>query len=216
MITVTSYRPNGNQLLAPNVSSNVTSAPLISPVSVEAFADWLGVDATDPLLEGLLLSASQAFIDYTRNELLEREWTVRFDRWPEVQAGLSGLGGMHASMQPWLKLPLAPVTAVLQVRRGYDPVEIVDSIDYTVDLRSRPARVVTNWFSSPFIEVDYVAGYPGDSSGSNEVPQDIKTGIMMYADYIYGHRGGCEIESIVKESGAGAVWNRYKMITGGL
>lgn len=199
------FRPNGNQRLPDNIQSNRTADALISPVSAADLADFIGVDVTDPLLQPLLLTASQTFVDYTSHELHARDYTLKMDRWPERQPGYSGLYPMPASLGWWIDLPMQPVISVDDVTLAGTSVEFED------DLASRPARVFANYGAGPVI-VLYRAGY----EYGEDIPADILQGIKMLAAYLYEHRGSCEAADPVKASGASMLWTRYKSMRGGL
>jgi len=196
---------NGDQKLRPNVSSNRTADALVSPVTNQELADFLGVAVTDPLLPGLLLSATQAFIDFANMELLARTYTLKIDRYPDSQPGFSGLASMSATLAPWIDLPIYPAASIASVEIDGE------AVTYESDLASRPARVAPE-IARGIVEIVYDAGF----AAAGDIPADIKTGIMLMAAYLYEHRGACTTADAVAESGAYGMWRRHRMWIGGL
>lgn len=180
--------------------SNRTLDPLISPVTNSELAEFLSVEASDPLLPGLLLAASQACIDYTNIELLERDYTLKYDRTPERQAGYAGLGIMGSLSAWWISIPLWPVPSIQSVTVGGEVVTPDQ------DLNSKPARVAIQGFGPT--EVHYTAGH----ADSADIPPLLILGIKMLAAYLYEHRGACDVQDAIKQSGAASVWASSRMI----
>jgi len=194
---------NGNQRATPNAQSNTTNDPLVSPVTAEQFADYLILDyspSDDVLLNAHLLTACGWYIAHMNNELLQRDYSLKLDRYPTQGDSFNGISPIAANIQPWAILPLYPVTAVASV--------LVDNFvaEFETDLDSKPPRV----FMSTGIKIDitYTAGYPTAS----DIPANIILGINMMAGYLYEHRGSCDIGHAAKESGAASVWGYNAMI----
>ena len=195
---------NGNQRARPNKQSNTTADPLVSPITPAEFSDYLGLDynaSDDALLNAHLLAACGWYIAHMNNELLQRSWVLKFDRYPAQGESFTGLGAIAANLSPWVNIPLYPVTVIGSVT--------VDTIAETVtsDLDSKPPRVFfTNYGEN--IEITYTAGYPTFS----DIPANIILGINMMAGYLYEHRGSCDIGNAAKESGAASVFGYNAMI----
>lgn len=194
----------GNQRLRPNYQSNRPQTNLLSPVSAQELADFLSLDfdADDgQILNGFLLAATQACIDYTNIELLEREWVFKMDRNPERQPGYAGVGILHAYASWWLSIPVWPVLSV-------DAVEVAGEAvtPASVDLSSRPARVEVD--ESGSIEIQYTAGH----EAIDDINPQLLLGIKMLAGYLYEHRGACDIADAIGKSGAAMMWNNSKMM----
>ena len=191
----------GNQRARPNKQSNTTADALVSPVTPAQFADYLELDyspSDDTLLNAHLLTACGWYIAHMNNELLQRQWLLKFDRYPSQGESLSPVA---ANLSPWVNIPLYPVTVIDSVT--------VDTIAETVtsDLDSKPPRVFFTSYGEN-IEITYTAGYPTAA----DIPPSIILGINMMAGYLYEHRGACDIGNAAKESGAVSVWGYNAMI----
>jgi len=111
---------SGNQRRRPNPPSNVTVDDLVSPVTADELAYWLGLGPPDvdeaELLDGLLLTACEMFIAFANHELLSRDYTLSYDRNPERQEGYGSISPTPALLDWWIQLPLTPVSTVVEVR----------------------------------------------------------------------------------------------------
>jgi hypothetical protein len=193
--------PSGNQRTRPNQSSNRTAEPLASPVDVSDFAEFIGVEPTDPMLSGFLLAATQACIDHTNYELLERTYTYKLDRAPQRQAGYTGVGIM-ASLSAWsIELPLWPVKSIESVTFNGEAA----TPDF--DLDSKPARVEIAGRGAVVIE--YTAGH----AEPEEIDARLLLGIKLLAAYLYEHRGACEMTDAIAKSGARGMWGAGMVMT---
>ena len=194
----------GNQRQKPNKITNRTTDPLISPVSPSDLADFLSVtysSADDDLYNGFLLAATERCISYTGIELLEREYKLKTDYYPQRQDGFSGVGIMHSYQAWWINLPVYPVTEVSTVKVNDELVT-----DYFVDLESKPARVETNDIGA--IEIEYVAGH----ATAAEISPQLLLGIKMLAAYLYEHRGACNVSQAIVDSGAASLWSTSRLM----
>ena len=195
---------HGNQSLRPNKSSNTTADPLVSPVTPSELADFLGLDYTpadDALLNAHLLAACGWYIAHTNNELLQRSWSLKFDRYPSQGESFGGLSPVNANLKSWIDIPLYPVTVIDSVTVDGDAETV------TSDLDSKPPRVFFTSYGLN-IDINYTAGYPTAA----DIPENVIMGLMMMAGYLYEHRGACEIGNAAKESGAGSLFGYNAMI----
>lgn len=193
-----SISPSGNQRTQPNRISNSTSDPVVSPVSTQDLADYLGVSPADPLLAGLLLEATDAIQRFANVELCERAWTWRADRYPERQEAFLGLGAMPALAAWWIDLPAWPLVSV----------DSVTARDYDVDLAG--GRVFVRGPDAPLV-IEYTAGYQDGT-----VPPIFLGAIKQLAAYAYEHRGECDADDSGRRSGAFAKVAGAKRYAGGL
>jgi hypothetical protein len=194
---------SGNQRLRPNYQSNKPQDVLLSPVSPSELADFLSLEfcSDTELLTGYLLAATQACLDYTNIEMLERQWVLKMDRNPERQAGYLGVGLMHAYAAWWVQLPVYPVQSIDSVKVAGESVTA-----RSIDLDSRPARVEVD--ESGAIEITYTAGH----ASIQDINPQLLLGIKMLAGYLYDHRGACDVGEAVKASGAAMMWGNSRMV----
>lgn len=189
---------SGNQTTQPNVIQSWTNDPIVSPVTNQELADFIAVDDTDPLLEGLLIAATDAVIKYTNVELVRRNWHWQADRFPERQAAYLGLGSTPAVSQWWITLPAWPLVSV----------ESVTADDFGYETHS--SRLFVDKPEYP-LTVEYKAGYE-----TADVPGVFKHAIMQIAAFMYEHRGDCDAEQAGRRSGAFGILAPHKRYVGGL
>ena len=174
----------GVQKSKPNQASNRTLDPLVSPIAPQDLAEFIGAiydPAQDAFLTSFLLAASAQYIAYTNNELLSRDYVYKLDRWPEQSPSYSGLGFEPARGHSWIDIPLNPVLDVTQVMANGQNI----TANVSLDLSSKPQRILTETSWMQDIQVDYSAGY----ATAENIPQSAIVGIKMLAAYLYEHRG---------------------------
>lgn len=181
--------------------SNTASVSVISPVTAESLAQFLGLPytaiTTDALLDPYILTACEYFVSNTNHDLVSREWTLRLDSYPVDQ---------HGRYEDIITLPISPATSITSIE--------IDSVAYTAftsDLYSRPNTITFDDVQSGGIVIVYEAGYADAAS----TPASIKMAIMLMAGYIYDNRG-CSLQMAWTESGAKILASQYKMYIGGL
>jgi uncharacterized phiE125 gp8 family phage protein len=195
---------SGNQRLRPNYQSNKPQGGLCSPVSVQEMGEFLSLEVgvgDAQLISAYLQAATQACLDYTNIEMLERQWVLKMDRNPERQAGYLGVGLMHAYAAWWVQLPVYPVQSIDSVKVAGESVTA-----RSIDLDSRPARVEVD--ESGAIEITYTAGH----ASIQDINPQLLLGIKMLAGYLYDHRGACDVGEAVKASGAAMMWGNSRMV----
>nr|WP_297388254.1 hypothetical protein [uncultured Roseateles sp.] len=195
----------------------------VFPVLVDQLAEFMGgVDAADPLLPGVIATAT---------DLCERHTQMAFlvDEFREVQDAPPG--GATAWWDGVRELPVTeavPIPSTLNLHRypvvSVTSVEFFDDADvsteaaaasYYVDrVRRDPRIVLRSGYSWPSvvlrvanaIEVHYQAGFGAEG----DVPEAIKLAIKTAAAYIYEHRGACDMGDVISKSGAAALLSPYK------
>lgn len=168
----------------------------VSPVTVADLATFIGVDASDPLLAGMLQAATDAVIRYINIDLLQREWVGIVPVPPSERLQLS------PSVYEWprFELPYTGLVSVESVTGNGNEV-----MDYDLEANRRPARItVFGWDQLSEIRIEYTAGMAS-------VPAAIKTAIMMAASFLYDHRGGCDADDALKKSGAAGLLKPYRV-----
>ncbi len=173
-----------------------TSDPLASPVLAADLAEYLGVDATDPLLPGVLLSATDSVIQFLGYDLEPRDWTLTLWDWPYSGTKTwPNLSPSPHSLDRVIPLPYAALISVTSV-------EVYGSV--TTDYVSRYSALVFNAGiprdeyksnTDPAIVVNYRAG-------RDPVPEAINQAIMALAAFRYEHRGECDANESLTKSGA--------------
>lgn len=189
---------SGNQTTQPNVIQSWTEDPIVSPVTNQELADFLAVEANDPLLSGLAVSATAAVMKFTNVELVRRTWHWVSDRFPERQSSYLGLGSSPAVSQWWVTLPAWPLVSV----------ESATADDFEFETHS--SRLFVDQPEYP-LTVEYTAGYE-----TADVPDIYKQAIMSLAAFMYEHRGDCDAEQAGRRSGAFGILAPYKRYVGGL
>ena len=194
----------GNQRAKANKQSNTTADALVSPITPAEFSDYLGLDynaADDVLLNSFLLSACEYYISHASNELLQRTWVLKLDRYPSKGASFTGLSPVAANLADWIEIPLYPVTAIDSVTVDGEAETV------TSDFDSKPPRVFFESYGENIV-ITYTAGY----ALATDIPASVLLGINMMAGYLYEHRGACNIGNAAKESGANSVWGLNAMV----
>lgn len=169
----------------------------VSPVPVADLADYLGVEATDPLLPGMLVAATDAVINYLQRDLLQREWVGIIKASEPITPQLSPYNRPSTTFDLPFAAPLVSV----------DQVETVDGDPVTYTLRSarRPAQItLLDWDYLTDVEVQYTVG-------SATVPSAIESAIMLVAGFLYEHRGECDADGAMKRSGAANLLMPYRV-----
>lgn len=190
------YANSGNLSTRPNHVASWTDGPIVSPVPSTTLADFLAVDQSDPLLQGLLNAATAAVIDYTCVQVIKRHWHYRADRYPERQPAMLGVGATGALPSWWVTLPAWPAV----------DVNSVTADSYEFDQATN--RVWTTGAAAPLV-IEYTAGY-------DDTPGIYLTAIMQMAAYMYDHRGGCDAGQSGRDSGAFGMLQPRKRYGAGL
>jgi len=168
---------------------------VVSPVTAAELSAFLGVDATDPLLDGMLVAATDAAIRWINQDLTPRAWLGIIP----AQSGYEAQLSPYTPQQSTFEIPYTALIAVQSVTADGDDVP------YTLEALRRPAKItLTAWDRMTEVEVAYTAGLPS-------VPTSIKTAIMMIAAFMYEHRGQCEADDAVRKSGAATLLRPYKV-----
>ena len=183
----------------------------VEPVVTNAeLADWLGVDATDPLLPIFATAATSAAIEYLQSELISRTRKVVYQEWPMVGTNTApSLSPNNIGSKLYIDLPYSRLISVQSVLLGGVATTEYKEVDHL------PAQLYFDTFAAtyengdPVLVVDYTAGY-GDI---NAVPQAIKSAVSMMAAYMYEHRGACDATSALDQSGAAMALGPYRTFT---
>lgn len=191
-----------------------TNDELVSPVTNQQLADWLRLDDdTDPLLPVMTVSATQAVIDYLQRDLLPRNWVLVHEDWPVVGSTkrYTDITFDFTCFKREVELPYAGAISVDTVTT-YGEVttefRLLDSLPSKIKFIHQKTVYDPN---NPAITVNYTAGMGATAA---DIPQAIKTAILMTAAFLYEHRGQCTAEDALKDSGAAASIQAFRVAAG--
>lgn len=191
-----------------------TNDPLVSPVTNQELADWLYLDDdTDPLLPVMTVTATQAVVDYMQRDLLPRAWILTHEDWPSVSPArrYSDVTFDFTCFKRVIDLPYAGAISVDTVTvYGEETTEyrLLDSLPSKIKFHYRATVTDEN---EPAIVVNYTAGMGATPA---DIPQAIKTAILMIAAYMFEHRGQCDAETAIKDTGAATVLQPFRVAAG--
>ena len=187
-----------------------TSEAVVSPVSVQELVDWLKLDGSTPTMQGLLVASTEAVINWIQRDLLTRTWELTYSEWPQVRQGRQLVYGWPA-YNDGIELPYTQLVSVDSVTL-YG--EALTSDDYFI-VKGNPARIrfkqLPQVSGAPALVVEYKAGF-GDLV--SEVPQAIRTAIIMIAAYLHEHAGACDVSEAMAKSGAVTLLHPYRIRAG--
>ena len=202
-----------------------TVAPTTTPITVDDVVEHLKLTDTDEgsLIQLYIDSVVESFERTLNIALMTQTWRLTLDRFPMqntpwwdgvVEAHISVIQNTSRSAQ--ILLPVFPLLSVDSMTVEGDPVVVSDI--WTVDTQQRKGRLVLkrgatlptiNDRDANAIEIIYTAGF-GATVAS--VPADLRHALLMCTAYMYEHRGdGCSAVDALRDSGAMATLNRYKV-----
>ncbi len=185
----------------------------VSPVSATELNDWVrGLDECDPMLKVVLKAATGFVIDWLELELLSRDRLATWKDWPVIGTPTAGISHTNATYKTTLEIPYANLITM-------DAVLIDGALvtDYHLFTDQRPALIdlrdvfSVSDYDEPAIQIQYQAGF----GGADDVPDDIKIGIMMLAGYMYDKRGACDLGEALSNSGAKSLLQPHKVNVAG-
>lgn len=181
--------------------------PLQPAVTDQQVQDFLALDGFDPIATALALAATEVAINYLQRELVTRERTVTYQDWPFTGSKSIGISPSCVEYDGRIELPYAaPLDDVISVAVCGD-----SQLDYTVT-KTQPAtveldRLPQDGSNRPAIEVVYTAGYGAQA----DVPAVIQSAILMMTAYMYEHRGACDADNAMQQSGAAMMLQPYRV-----
>lgn len=191
------------------------TAPTVTPLTLAEVKKHLRVSSTDQ--DDLITIYLKAATDYVDGEwgflgrcIVTQTWRLTIDEFPDGE----------------IKLPLPPLQSVTSVK--YDDSagveQTVSSSDYYVDSASEPGWVVpvanVSWPTTldavNAVRIEYVAGYPADSSSPPDltanIPFNIKAGLLLLIANMFEHREENIADTINKlPFGADILLRRHKI-----
>ena len=168
--------PNGNRLW------DVTTPPTLNPVTVDELKTFARIDGSDEdtILEGFITSVTKATEGYLGRALIEQTITLKMDWWPDMVVELP-------------RPPLISVTSISTLDED-DTETTYSSSNYYVMTDGQPGRIVIKKsVSPPYNSTRYTGGYKivfkcGYGTATTDVPEGIRTGIMLWATELYENR----------------------------
>jgi uncharacterized phiE125 gp8 family phage protein len=189
-----------------------TTDSIRPPVSTQELADWSRLDSDDSTLMSALIIATNAVVSYLKLDLINRSWSLRYREWPRIGTRRDyGISPNQSYYREIVELPNANLQSIESVKiNGVLTTDyiVLDGNPSALQFESVPVYDNDNYA----LEVQYTAGY---GTSSNDVPQPIKTAILMAASYITEHRGGCNMGDTLDMSGAKSLLASYA-IRGGI
>ena len=177
------------------------TSPLIPAVSRIDLADYLRLDdAGDPFLQALVTSATQYVINRLRLEIVGRQRVVIYPNYPTIgRTNVHSLSASRKMMKREIELPYANIMSVQSVEL-YGNAIAVD--EYQIK-KTLPASIELDYITITnddvdAIKVEYTAGF---GATADDVPEDLKFAVIMFAGYLYEHRG-CGMADAFMQSGA--------------
>ena len=182
---------------------------LQSPVTAQELADWLALDSADPLLNPMLLTATDAVIRRLGYDLLARDWIYTLWDWPVVGTPTSpSLTRQASELDRVIDLPYAKVISLDSVTSYGAAVTGAVARQDDVALPRGIERYAYQINDDPALVFEYRAGF-GETA--DDVPESIKTAIKQLAGFLYEHRGACDAADAMQKSGASVMltpWTR--------
>jgi|GEM_PF-2102686 len=188
-----------------------TVEPTVSPVPLADALEFASLPGpTDPLMDALLIAATDAVINYIGFDLLTREWSLTHWDWPTYGTlAARNLGQPTGSFAREISLPYARNATVVSVTSYGEPQLTFTNRGRSIVLRGSDRD---GFNDEPAIVVVYEAGFGADPS---DVPAQIRQAILMLAAWLYEHRGQCDASDGVQKSGAASIltpWRKPELL----
>jgi len=179
----------------------IVTQPASEPLSLEEAKDHLRVTGSeeDSLINNLITAVRNEAENYLNRVLITQVWDLYLDSFPAYSITLN-------------KTPVQSVTSI-KYYDGDNSLQTWAATDYDIDHYSEPANIFPAFgkyfpVSSGRINsviVRMTCGY-GDSG---DVPDAIKSGMLMYLTYLYDNRGDATTTGI--PHAVWNIWNNYRI-----
>ena len=189
---------------------SLVAAPLVYPVTLDDVKEFLRITGTDEdnLLNNYIIVATGSAESYTRRAFITQTWNMFMDQYPynDKEAWWDGVKQLPISTLVGcgsVDLPKAPLQSVTHFKTydDSDVATVFDSANYQVSvyngdyaengrLTLRDGGTYPDYTrNADGIEIQFVCGY-GDTA--DDVPWQIRQGILQEISYMYQHREECE------------------------
>lgn len=188
--------------------TTTTSQPVETAVDLGDLAAWLGgLDVSDPVLGMVALSATAQVIEYLQSELINRTRRLVINKFPyNGTPSYPSLSRQDIDPLRVIELPYAQLVSIESLDLHGEPFT-----DYEI-LETKPASVYIGQSYSgnaaPFLVAEYIAGY---GEALQDVPEQIRVGIMQLAAFMFEHRGECDGQEALMRSGAASLLYPYRL-----
>lgn len=181
-----------------------TSDPLVAVGTVAELADWLRLDdSTDPVLPGLLITATDMVRAYIGKELNPRAYTAEWQYWPiEGTPTTPSISPQNIIYRDRVKLPWAALISVESVE-VFGEVSTYTAIIPRAEVCLPTIKSLDQNCEVPAIKIEYTAGF-------SAVPASIKEAVITVAGFMFSRRGDCTTTDPIKESGAAQLLTPYR------
>ena len=202
---------------------NLKTAPSVEPVTAADLAAWLGASASDPLLPSLSASARDMVESYLGAGIIDQTWQQFYDLncaaegwWDGIKEGPTTEIVKLPRFFAFQKWPVKSVAVTFYDEA--DAASIAAPASYYLDPYARPTAVVLrdgyDWPSvvyrvSNAAMIEAVVGY---GAAAANVPEAIKNAIKSAAAYMFEHRGACDVNEVIRNSGAADFLRPYKAL----
>lgn len=157
----------------------LSQPPMAEPITLQELKDHMRIDHAleDTVLTSLIASTREYLESRTGLALMEQEWRLCLDDWPEDRC---------------IQIHKSPIRSIDEVEQfGVDGLpSTVDQGNMLLDGKSSPARLFIGPQNSPGqmmngIEITFTAG----CVSASEVPDMLKRALLIHAAYAYEFRG---------------------------
>lgn len=173
---------------------------IASPVTASELQDWLELPTAEAKLSGMLVAATDIAMTYIRQAILPTDMQAT------ITSALDFAYKTQFDGYPYVKLSWSALRSVASVT--VDGVALSNT-EYAINVNTTPGRI--HFYGAGFVNeivVTYEAGLAADATAT---PEAIKTAIKQIAAYIYEHRGACDSDEALNNSGAIASLRRFRV-----
>ncbi|WP_020474233.1 head-tail connector protein [Zavarzinella formosa] len=186
-------------------SVRVTIRPAAEPVTLGEARAYAKIDGTDddPLIASLITAATEAAEQHLRRAIISQTLTLTLDPQPSgcyynLPAGVYDLpvSALYGSLPTQIELPKGPVSSITSVTT-YDEdgnATVMSASGYFLSGDRFALKSMSVWpvnlRSMGALEIAYVAGF---GPAASDVPQPVKTAILMHVQRMYDERIVCEM-----------------------